>query len=74
MRLWRFIPMHQNDKAKAERKRAELIFKAREQQKTDAPKATAEYYAAQQRLLERTQQLRQLRLEREAQSTIGWQG
>jgi len=32
--------------------RAERIFKAREYQKADAPKATAEYYAAQQRLRE----------------------
>ena len=49
-----------------ERARAERLFKIREKQKVEAPKATAEYYAAQQRLLERTQQLRRLRLEREA--------
>ena len=49
-----------------ERARAERLFKIREKQKAEGPKATAEYYAAQQRLLERTQELRQLRLEREA--------
>jgi hypothetical protein len=43
------------------------MFKAREYQKADAPKATADYYAAQQRLRDRTQELRRLRLEREAQ-------
>jgi hypothetical protein len=47
--------------------RAERIFKVREQQKADAPKAVADYYAAQQRVRERTQELRRLRLEREAQ-------
>ena len=52
----------------AQRDRAERAFKAREKQKADAPKATAEYYAAQQRLLDRTHELRQLRLERAAQS------
>jgi hypothetical protein len=66
LRLWSFVRMLQHDNAN--RQRAERIFKAREAQKADAPKATAEYYAAQQRLLERTRQLRQLRLEREAQS------
>jgi hypothetical protein len=66
LRLWRFVRMLQHDNAN--RQRAERVFKAREAQKADAPKATADYYAAQQRLLERTRQLRQLRLEREAQS------
>jgi hypothetical protein len=47
--------------------RAERMFKAREYQKADAPKATADYYAAQQRLRDRTQELSRLRLEREAQ-------
>ena len=51
----------------AKRERAERLFKTREEQKADAPKATAEYYAAQQKLLARTQELRQLRLQREAQ-------
>jgi len=58
--------MLQRDNEK--RHRAERLFRSREEQKADAPKATAEYYAAQQRLLERTQELRQLRLEREAQT------
>jgi hypothetical protein len=55
--------MPQHDK---ERARAERLFKIREKQKADAPTATAEYYAAQQRLFDRTQELRQLRLEHEA--------
>ncbi len=46
--------------------RAERLFKAREQQKADAPKAMAEYYAAQQRLYDRMHELRRLRLAREA--------
>jgi len=57
------MPEHQN----ADRIRAERIFKAREHQKADAPKAMADYYAAQQRLRDRTYELRRLRLEREAQ-------
>jgi hypothetical protein len=52
----------------AKRDRLERLFKSREERKTDAPKATAEYYAAQQRLLARTRELRQLRLEREAKT------
>jgi hypothetical protein len=32
----------------ADRARAERLFKKREQQKADAPKATADYYAAEQ--------------------------
>jgi len=57
------MSQHEN----ADRARAERIFKAREQQKADASKAVADYYAAQQRVRERTQELRRLRLEREAQ-------
>ena len=53
--------------ADLDRDRAERRLKAREAQKADAPKALAEYYAAQQRILERTAQLRQLRLAREAE-------
>jgi hypothetical protein len=49
------------------RARAERRFKAREAQKADAPKAIAEYYAAAQRLRDRTQELRRLRLAREAE-------
>jgi len=46
--------------------RAERLFKAREQQKADAPQAMAEYHAAIQRIRDRTQELRRLRLAREA--------
>ena len=49
------------------RDRAERIFKARQERQADAPKATAEYYAAQERLRDRTKELRQMRLAREAQ-------
>ncbi|MGA9454461.1 MAG: hypothetical protein WBV43_03160 [Pseudolabrys sp.] len=47
--------------------RAERLFKAREQQKADAPQAMAEYHAAIQRMRERTDELRRQRLAREAQ-------
>jgi hypothetical protein len=46
------------------------MFKAREHQKADASKATADYYAAQQKIRNRTQELRRLRLEREAQKDV----
>ena len=49
--------------------RAERLFKAREQQKADAPKAMAEYHAAIQRMRDRTQELRRQRLVREARKT-----
>jgi hypothetical protein len=49
------------------RDRAERIFKARQERQADAPKATAEYYPAQERLRDRTKELRQLRLARESQ-------
>lgn len=52
----------------ADRARAERLFKAREQQKADAPKATADYYAAEQALRERTKKLKRLRLARESQN------
>ena len=58
------MPQHDN----AKRERAERLFKAREELKAEAPKATAEYYAAQQRLRDRTQDLKRLRLAREAQT------
>jgi hypothetical protein len=48
------------------RARAERIFTAREQRKADAPKAVHDYYAAQDALRERTRQLREERLAREA--------
>jgi dihydroneopterin aldolase len=51
----------------SDRARAERMFEAREHQKADASKATADYYAAQQKIRNRTQELRRLRLEREAQ-------
>ena len=47
--------------------RAERIFKSREEHKTDAPKAMADYRAAEQRLRDRTQELKRLRLARELQ-------
>ena len=59
------MPKHEN----ADRARAERIFKAREDQKANAPKATADYYAALQKVRERTHELRRLRLEREATAT-----
>ena len=60
------MPQHEN----ADRARAERIFKARERREADAPKATADYYAAQQRIRDRTQELRRLRLAREAQEKV----
>jgi hypothetical protein len=57
------MSQHEN----ADRGRAERLFKTREQQKADAPKATAAYYAAQQAVRDRTQELRRLRLARAAQ-------
>jgi len=59
------MPQQQN----ADRARAERLFKAREQQKADAPKAIADYYAAEQALRERSQRLKRLRLARENQLT-----
>ena len=56
------MPQHENERARAER-----IFKTREQQKADAPKAMADYYAAQQAMRDRTERLRQLRLARDAE-------
>ena len=51
------------DRARA----AERLFKIREKQKADAPKAIAEYYAAQQAMRDQTAKLKQLRLAREAE-------
>jgi hypothetical protein len=42
------------------------LLKRREEQQADAPKAMAEYRAAQRRSIERMHQLRALRLAREA--------
>jgi len=50
----------------ADQDRAERLFKVRERQKTDAPKAVADYEAAIQRTRERTEELRRQRLAREA--------
>jgi len=58
LRALKCMPKHEPE----DRARAERIFKARQEQKADASQATADYYAAQQRLLERTQELRRLRL------------
>ena len=54
------MPQHENQD------RAERLFKAREQQKADAPQAMAEYHAAIQRMRDRTDELRRQRLAREA--------
>jgi hypothetical protein len=54
------MPQHENQD------RAERLFKAREQQKADAPQAMAEYHAAIQRTRNRTDELRRQRLAREA--------
>lgn len=58
------MPQHETE----DHDRAERIFKARQQQKADASQAIADYYAAQQRLRDRTQELRQLRLAQVEQS------
>jgi hypothetical protein len=52
----------------ASRTRAEALFKRREQQKADAPVAMAEYRAGQEAALRRMQELKRLRLAREAES------
>jgi len=56
------MPQHENERARAER-----IFKTREQQKADAPKAMADYHAAQQAMRDQTEKLRKLRLARDAE-------
>jgi hypothetical protein len=48
----------------AEPSRAERIFRRREKIKADAPKATQDYHAAQQSIIERTRKLREERLAR----------
>ena len=55
------MPQHEN----ADRTRAERLFKTRQLQKAEAPKATADYYAAEQAIRDRTRALRQLRLAHE---------
>src|SRR6476660_7488620 len=61
---WRLVGM---PATKDPKRHAERMFKARQERQADAPKAIAEYYAAQEKLRERTKELRQLRLAREAQ-------
>jgi hypothetical protein len=56
------MPEHETERARAER-----LFKVRERQKADASSATADYHAAQQALRDRTRELRQLRLARDAE-------
>jgi hypothetical protein len=56
------MPQHENERARAER-----LFKTREQQKADAPKAIADYYACQQAMRDRTEKLRELRLASDAE-------
>jgi hypothetical protein len=51
--------------AEENRLRAERQFKARERQNADAPKAWEEYRAAQQKLRDRTRELREQRLLRD---------
>ena len=46
--------------------RAKRASKIREQQKADAPKALADYSAAEQKTRDRTRELRELRLASEA--------
>jgi hypothetical protein len=55
------MPQHEPDPTRAAR-----LFKNRELQKADAPKAMADYRAAEEALRRRTQELRRLRLAREA--------
>lgn len=49
------------------RARAEALFKRRQEQAADAPKAMAEYRAAERAKYERMQQLKTLRLAHEAE-------
>ena len=55
----------------ANRARAERLFKSREQQKADAPKAITDYHVAEQALRDQTAELRQLRLARDVQKKRG---
>jgi hypothetical protein len=50
----------------ADQERAERLFKVRERQKADAPKAVADYEAAIQHTRDRTEELRRQRLARAA--------
>jgi hypothetical protein len=57
-------------KPTSQQARAEAIFKRKEEQRLDAPKAMAEYVAKAAALRERTARLRALRLAREAAESI----
>ena len=57
-----FMPSYDEEE---NRRRAERKFNLRERQKADAPKAWAEYQAAQQKIRDRTRELREQRLARE---------
>jgi hypothetical protein len=57
--------------AKQARKRAEEKFKARAARESDAPKAVAEYYAAQQAAIDRIGALRAKRLARDKKNRKG---
>ena len=59
---WRYMLK----KIEERRARAERFFDVREELKADAPKAAADYYAAEQRIRDRTMELRHQRLAREA--------
>jgi len=61
----RYVCMPQQENTN--RARAERLFKTRERQKADAPKATADYYAAEQAVRDRTQELKRLRLARNSE-------
>jgi hypothetical protein len=51
--------------------RAEAHFKAKAQQKADAPSAMRDYRAAEHDVRERTKRLRALRLARDAEAALG---
>ena len=57
-------------KTTSQQARAEAIFRRKEEQRIDAPKATAEYNAKAVAVRERTARLRALRLAREAADNI----
>ena len=60
--------MPQQRSESAARARAEALFKQRQAQQEDAPRAMAEYRAAERARYERMRELRELRLAREARA------
>jgi len=56
---------------KDETDRAKRISKGRKEKLADAPQARADYYAAEQRIRDRTRHLREQRLAREARKGKG---